>query len=169
MRRKSAYSHIAKVNQSAQRFTSNMATMINCRSTRGLRNRERFRKELRTSFRGCFSPNSQFAFLKFFQCIHNHDTGDASTTTRLGEREERERERGEEKRREEKRREGPFCLYPLPVAVATYRQHSDGIKFLFLLHTAFSLPFQFAMCNAEATERGNGFVCERHSVWQPSP
>ena len=87
MRRKSAYSHIAKVNQSAQRFTSNMATMINCRSTRGLRNRERFRKELRTSFRGCFSPNSQFAFLKFFQCIHNHDTGDASTTTRLGERE----------------------------------------------------------------------------------
>ena len=81
-----------------------------------------------------------------------------------------EKKRGEEeKRREEKRREGPFCLYPLPVAVATYRQHSDGIKFLFLLHTAFSLPFQFAMCNAEATERGNVFVCERHSVWQPSP
>ena len=82
-------------------------------------------------------------------------------------RREEKKRREEEKRREEKRR--AFLSVSIASGCgnipATFRRNQVSV---FVAH-GILLPFQFAMCNAEATERGNGFVCERHSVWQPSP
>ena len=73
-------------------------------------------------------------------------------------RDRREEKRREEKRREEKRREGPFCLYPLPVAVATYRQHFRRNQVsVFVAHgILFTIPVRNVQCRSD---RKRKLVC----------